>query len=246
MPRYFIHIAYDGTDYVGWQIQPNGPSVQENLQNALTKLNSNRAVEVIGCGRTDAGVHASSFYAHFEMEAISNINQFVFKLNCILDDAISVFDVFEVKDDLHARFDATSRTYHYFIHTEKDPFSKRFSTEFKHRLDLELMNQAGEILLKYDDFTSFSKTGSDNKTTICKVTEAKWEQIGANQFKFTITADRFLRNMVRAVVGTLIEVGQHKMTLEEFTQVIEEKNRGAAGTSMPPEGLFLAEIVYAF
>lgn len=244
MPRYFIHLAYDGTDFVGWQIQPNGPSVQEEIQKGLTKLNSNQQVDITGCGRTDAGVHASSFYAHFDLDKISNIDQFVFKLNCMLPDAITIYNIFQVENDVHARFDAVYRTYHYFIHTNKDPFRKRFSTEFKHKLDLELMNQAGELLLKYDDFAAFSKTGSDNKTTICKVTEAYWEQTDNFHLKFTITADRFLRNMVRAVVGTLLEVGQHKLNLEDFQKVIESKDRGDAGTSMPPEGLFLAVVGY--
>lgn len=244
MPRYFIHLAYDGTDYVGWQIQPNGPSIQEELQKNLTKLNSNQVIEVVGCGRTDAGVHASSYYAHFESAQIESIDQFVYKLNCMLDDSITVLEILQVDNDLHARFDAKSRTYHYFIHTSKDPFLKRFSTEFKKSLDIEKMNMAGDALLKYDDFASFSKTGSDNKTTICKVTEAHWEQVSAYQLKFTITADRFLRNMVRAVVGTLIEVGLGKMSLEEFQEVIEKADRGEAGTSMPPEGLFLAKIKY--
>ncbi len=246
MPRYFLKLAYDGTDYVGWQIQPNGPSVQEEIQNCLTKLNSNKPIDIVGCGRTDTGVHASTYFAHFDGEFIENLNQFKYKMNTMLPTGIAIHDILEVEDDCHARFDATSRTYHYFIHTQKNPFLKRFSTEYRPKLDLEKMNQAGEILMKYSDFESFSKTGSDNKTTICKVSEAKWEQINAHQLRFTITADRFLRNMVRAVVGTLVEVGLGKMTLEEFEAVIQKKNRGAAGTSMPPEGLFLADIQYDF
>lgn len=246
MTRYFLHLAYDGTDFVGWQIQPNGISVQEEIQKCLTRLNSNQSIEIVGCGRTDAGVHASSYYAHFDSSKIESIEQYKYKLNTMLPSGISIYDIIQVESESHARFDARYRTYHYFIHTSKDPFLKRFSTEYRKKLDLEKMNQAGEMLLKHSDFESFSKTGSDNKTSLCKVSEAKWEQTSSNQLKFTITADRFLRNMVRAVVGTLVEVGMGKMTLEQFEEVINKKDRGAAGTSMPPEGLFLAEIKYDF
>lgn len=244
MPRYFLHIAYDGTDYCGWQIQPDSPSVQKNINDALTKLNSNKEVNCVGCGRTDTGVHASSFYLHFDFNEIKDADQFVYKMNCMLEPGIGVKKLIQVDDEAHSRFDATHRTYHYFIHQHKDPFLNRFSTEFKTELDLDLMNRAGEILLKYQDFTSFSKLHTQVKTNNCDVRHAKWERTSNYQLKFTITADRFLRNMVRAIVGTMVDLGSGKISLEEFEDIIKSKDRGAAGTSMPPQGLFLADVGY--
>lgn len=246
MPRYFLKIAYDGTDFSGWQIQPDHLTVQEEVNRALTKLNSNRNIETMGCGRTDSGVHASCFYLHFDFNEIENLDQFVFKLNCMLPDSIKAFKLFLLHDNAHSRFDAKWRTYHYFIHTNKDPFKARFSTEFKQELNLDLMNQAGDLLLKYSDFTSFSKSKTQTKTNNCKIQIAVWEKVGEFDLKFTIKADRFLRNMVRAVVGTMIEIGSGKISLKDFEEIILKKDRNAAGTSMPACGLFLADIEYDY
>ena len=246
MPRYFLKIAYDGTDYCGWQVQPDAKSVQEEFNLALTRLNSNVAVNCVGCGRTDTGVHASMFYLHFDFKVIDNFDQFIYKLNCMLPTAIKVFDILPVEKQSHSRFDAVSRTYHYFIHQEKDPFKNRFSTEFKTILNLKLMNEACEILYRYTDFTSFSKLHTQVKTNNCDISLAKWEEISETDLRFTITADRFLRNMVRAVVGTMIELGSGKISLIDFEEIIRSKDRGAAGISMPPQGLFLADIKYPY
>jgi tRNA pseudouridine38-40 synthase len=246
MPRYFLKIAYDGTDYSGWQIQPNNKTVQEEIAIALKRLNSDQVVDTMGCGRTDAGVHASCFYLHFDLDKIEDKNQFIFKMNCMLPSDIKVFDVIELENEAHARFDATSRTYHYFLHKDKDPFKNRFSTEFKTQLDLDLMNKACEILTRHKDFTSFSKSNTQTKTNNCLITIAKWEKLNEFDIRFTISADRFLRNMVRAIVGTMVELGTGKIDLDEFEQIIKDKDRNRAGISMPPQGLFLADIDYEY
>ena len=241
--RYFITFSYDGTRYHGWQIQPNGDSVQERLEWALSTL-LRREVNVTGAGRTDAGVHARVMVAHFDFEEAIDCQQLCYKLNRLLPFDIAVQEVKQVSDDMHARFSATSRTYHYYIHTKKDPFRRAYSCEIHYPLDFALMNEAGKILTTYEDFGAFCKSHTDVKTTICHVTEARWVQTSETAWYFRITANRFLRNMVRAVVGTLIDVGRGKLSIEEFRKVIEGKRRTDAGESMPGNALFLEDVRY--
>ena len=243
MYRYFIYLSYDGTNYHGWQIQPNGISVQEVLMKALSTF-LRKPVEVVGAGRTDAGVHARLMVAHFDFDAELDCATVVDKLNRLLPLDVAVHRVRRVKSDAHARFDATYRTYKYYITTCKDPFSRAFSWRIFQTLDFEKMNEAAQTLFDYIDFTSFSKLHTDVKTNNCKMMYARWEQIGEHNWVFTIQADRFLRNMVRAVVGTLVEVGKGKLTVEGFRKVIEEKNRCSAGTSVPGNALFLVDVGY--
>ena len=243
MQRYFITFAYDGTAYHGWQIQPNGNSVQEELQKALsTILREN--IEVVGAGRTDAGVHARRMTAHFETEANFDCAQLAYKLNRLVPRDIAIYDVYPVDADMHARFSATLRTYHYYIHTRKNPFLRHYSCELHYQLDFDLMNQAAARLLAVDDFGAFCKAHADVKTTLCNVTEAVWVRDSDDAWHFRISANRFLRNMVRAVVGTLIEVGRHRMTLQQFADVIASGSRSNAGESMPGNALFLEDVKY--
>lgn len=243
MCRYFIYLSYDGTNYHGWQIQPNGISVQEVLMKALSTF-LRKPVEVVGAGRTDAGVHARLMVAHFDFDAELDCATVVDKLNRLLPPDVAVHRVRRVKSDAHARFDATYRTYKYYITTCKNPFSRAFSWRIFQTLDFEKMDEAAQTLFDYIDFTSFSKLHTDVKTNNCKMMYARWEQIGEHNWVFTIQADRFLRNMVRAVVGTLVEVGKGKLTVEGFRKVIEEKNRCSAGTSVPGNALFLVDVGY--
>lgn len=243
MCRYFIYLSYDGTNYHGWQIQPNGISVQEVLMKALSTF-LRKPIEVVGAGRTDAGVHARLMVAHFDFDAELDCATVVDKLNRLLPPDVAVYRVRRVKSDAHARFDATYRTYKYYITTCKDPFSRAFSWRIFQTLNFEKMNEAAQTLFDYIDFTSFSKLHTDVKTNNCKMMYARWEQIGEHNWVFTIQADRFLRNMVRAVVGTLVEVGKGKLTVEGFRKVIEEKNRCSAGTSVPGNALFLVDVGY--
>lgn len=242
--RYFLRLAYDGTDFHGWQRQPNASSVQQTIEEALSKI-CGRITEVVGAGRTDTGVHAREMFAHFDSDEIADRKTFLNSLNNLCGNSIAIRDLIEVKPDAHARFDATSRSYEYLITLHKDPFRYRYAHRLKSLPDVEMMNRACKILMETEDFTSFAKLHSDAKTNICKVTEAKWEwDEKSGRLKFRITADRFLRNMVRAVVGTLLEVGTGKLTLEDFEEVIRKKDRCAAGTSMPAKGLYLTEIKY--
>ena len=241
--RYFIWFGYDGTHYHGWQIQPNGVTVQSELQRCLSLL-MREDVSVTGAGRTDAGVHARKMAAHFDTDQKLDCPMMVKKLNGLLHEDIAVYSIERVADDLHARFSATSRTYHYYVHTMKSPFLNQYSLELHYQLDYPLMNEAGRILMEYEDFGAFCKAGSDVKTTLCKVTQAQWVQTSPTEWYFEITANRFLRNMVRAVVGTLVEVGRGRMTLDEFRQVIEGKKRTQAGESMPAKALFLEDVTY--
>ncbi|MBO7067061.1 MAG: tRNA pseudouridine(38-40) synthase TruA [Bacteroidaceae bacterium] len=239
--RYFITLSYDGTRYHGWQIQPNGISVQETLQQALSTL-LREPIEVVGAGRTDAGVHARMMVAHFDYEGSPDCPQLLYRLNKILPPDIAVQNIEPVAPDMHARFSATGRTYHYFVHTRKDPFCRHYSWLLHGSIDFAAMNEAAQALLRYQDFTSFSKVNTDTKTNLCTITEAHWDEIGDGQWRFTITANRFLRNMVRAIVGTLLEVGRGRMTKDEFCQVIEQKNRCSAGESVPGNALFLIDV----
>ena len=241
--RRFIQLSYDGAAYHGWQKQPNARSVQQTLQEALSML-LQTDIEVVGAGRTDAGVSARMMVAHFETSKACDNEQLVYKLNKLLPHDIAVQRIWEVPDEMHARFSASSRTYHYYIHTRKDPFVRQYSWLVTFPLDFARMNEAASRLPDFDDFTSFSKVNTDTKTNLCNVTEARWTQEGENTWRFTITANRFLRNMVRAIVGTLIEVGRGRMTVDEFCQVIEQKNRCSAGDSVPGHALFLVDVSY--
>lgn len=241
--RFFITLSYDGTRYHGWQIQPNGDSVQQRLQEALSTL-LRKPVEVVGAGRTDTGVHARMMVAHFDWEETIDGKQLAYKLNKLLPGDIAVQEVRQVEDDMHARFSATSRTYHYFIHTRKDPFLQAYSWQIPFALDFEKMNEAAKVLPEYKDFTSFSKVNTDTKTNLCDLKEAFGEEVEPGQWRFTITANRFLRNMVRAIVGTLVEVGRGRISIEEMRHIIEAKDRCQAGESVPGKALFLVDIKY--
>jgi tRNA pseudouridine38-40 synthase len=249
MKRYFIELSYLGTHYHGWQIQPNAMSVQQKINEALEILFKTN-IMITGCGRTDTGVHAKEFFAHVDLD-MSQISfpheQLIYKLNSILPDDISIHKIFEVSADSHSRFNASSRTYEYHLTTKKDVFRKELSYFLPFRnVDFELMNEAAKIIMEYEDFESFSKTGTDVNTFLCKIDYAKWIETEEGYWIFTIRADRFLRNMVRAIVGTLLEVGRGQMSLDELRKVIESKNRSNAGWSVPGKGLFLTKIDYPF
>ena len=243
MFRYFIYFSYDGAAYHGWQVQPNAITVQQVLEEALAKL-VRQPVPLVGAGRTDAGVNAACMVAHGDFPCEADCAQLVYKLNKILPPDIAVSDVRRVKDDAHARFDALSRRYNYHVVTAKSPFARRYACRVLPGVDFEAMNRAAEILYEYTDFTSFSKLHTDVKTNNCKVTFARWCQVSDNEWVFEIEADRFLRNMVRAIVGTLLLVGRGKLTLDGFRAVIENKARGEAGDSAMGEALFLVDVKY--
>lgn len=241
--RYFLQLSYKGTNYHGWQIQPNAISVQEVVEDALSKILREK-ISVVGAGRTDTGVHASYFILHFDVESEIPANlDVVYKLNSFLPNDIAVQKVWEVTRDAHARFGATSRTYNYFVSTQKNPFTTHTSYKFVKPLDVVKMNMAAKALFDYKDFTSFSRLHTDVKTNNCKIMKAEWK-VEEFSLVFVIQADRFLRNMVRAIVGTLLEVGRGKLTIQQFRDIIERKDRGAAGASAPAQGLFLVGIDY--
>lgn len=242
--RYFLRFAYDGTAFHGSQRQPNGVTVQETMEQALAMI-FREPIPLTFAGRTDAGVHAREMYAHFDIGCqLPDAGHICFRLNGILPDSIAIFDIFPVTDDAHARFSAVRRTYEYHIVDHKDPFLCQQATRVRPGLDFDAMNEAAQLLIGKQDFASFCRTNSDVKTTICDLTRAEWRELGNGHAVFTIAADRFLRNMVRAVVGTLFEVGRGKMTKEQFAEVITQHNRCAAGDSAPAEGLFLVQIDY--
>lgn len=256
--RYFIYLSYDGTRFHGWQVQPNGISVEGEIERCLSTI-LRQQVDIVGAGRTDAGVHARQMAAHFDWDAENNpalprvlcdenvmldCQQVAYKVNRMLPPDISIHRIEPVADDMHARFSAVSRTYHYYVHETKDPFKRHYSYESHFNLDFEAMNKAAVLLMEYEDFASFCKSHTDVKTTLCNVTEARWIKQPDQSWYFRITANRFLRNMVRAVVGTLIEVGRHRMTIDQFRSVIEGKLRTQAGESMPGNALFLEEVKY--
>ncbi len=242
MARYFLTFSYDGTAYHGWQVQPNADSVQQQLNRALSVLLQSE-VSTVGAGRTDTGVHASMMVAHFNAE-IDDEARFCFKLNRLLPPDIAVQSIRRVRPDAHARFDALSRTYHYFVYTGKCPFLRHYANQLFFEPDYERMNRAAELLLRTTDFTSFSKLHTDTKTNNCRVTKACWTPVADGSWRFEVTADRFLRNMVRAVVGTLLWVGQGRMNLDDFQRVIDCRNRCAAGDSVAARALFLVDITY--
>ncbi len=243
MPRYFIRLAYNGTNYCGWQTQPNAVTVQSTLDKYLNML-LQVPIETVGCGRTDTGVHASDFYVHIDLEQpLANKEQLVFKLNKVLPPDIAIKEIVDVKQDAHARFSATEREYEYRISRKKSPFLHNLTYYHYGVLNITAMNQAAAFLLTINDFKTFSRTHTDTKTTWCNVTRAVWNEEG-DTLIFTITANRFLRNMVRAVVGTLLDVGRGKINQEDFKNIVLSLNRAEAGDSAPAEGLFLTRIVY--
>jgi tRNA pseudouridine38-40 synthase len=242
--RYFIELAYNGTNYHGWQSQPNAVSVQETLEKALTLL-LKTPIEIVGAGRTDAGVHAKQMYAHFDYPEELDAPFWVTKLNSYLPKSIVIYNIHPVSDDAHARFDATSRTYEYHLHTFKDAFINEGSWLYCQPLQLDLMNEATALLLHHTDFECFSKAHTDVFTFNCTITKAFWQQNG-NQIVFTITADRFLRNMVRAIVGTFINIGLQKITIVDLQRILDSKDRSQAGFSVPAHGLYLTQITYPY
>lgn len=246
--RYFLELSYNGASFHGWQIQPNASSVQQTIENALATI-LRHPTPVVGAGRTDTGVNARKMMAHFDHDGpITEKDKFLNGLNRLCGKDIAIKNLWEVAGDAHARFDAESRTYKYFVNYTKSPFLAQFSFHSPCQLDITKMNEAAGILQDTSDFTSFAKLHSDARTNICKVTKAFWEP-WTNEYKvpgivFTITADRFLRNMVRAIVGTLVDVGRGKISLNQFEDIIQKKDRCCAGTSMPANALFLWDITY--
>ena len=243
--RYFLKLSYNGAPFHGWQVQPNAVSVQSTIEEALsTVLREN--ISILGAGRTDTGVNARQMYAHFDYDKeIPDFGKLINSLNRLVGKDIAIYDIIKVADDAHARFDATARTYKYFVTHQKSPFLYPLSWHCPQSLDYEKMNEACEVLKRHIDFTSFSKLHTDVKTNNCRIDYAHWQKEG-EMMVFTITADRFLRNMVRAVVGTLVEVGRGKISVDEFEQIILKKDRCSAGTSMPPQALFLWKVNYDY
>ena len=240
--RYFIRFSYFGKAYHGWQNQPNAITVQEVLEKALTTL-LRQKIEVVGAGRTDTGVHAKEMFAHFDSDPIADLNELTYRLNAFLPEDIATQEIIRVKADAHARFDAVERTYEYWVVQQKSPFHSDFAHCVTYPLDLYAMNKAASYLLEHTDFQCFSKSNTDVKTYLCDIRHAGWEK-KEDKMVFTITADRFLRNMVRAIVGTLLDVGMGKMTPGEINTVITGKDRGGAGVSVPAKGLYLTKVLY--
>ena len=243
--RYFIYLGYNGKSFCGWQIQPNGMTVQQCIEEALSTI-LRQPVSIVGAGRTDAGVHARLMVAHFDWaETLPDPAFLADKLNRLLPKDIVIYRIVPVIPEAHARFDATSRTYQYYLTMQKDPFRYDLVYRYLGKLDFDRMNEACRVLFDYVDFTSFSKLHTDAKTNICRIDHARWEDQG-ERLVFTITADRFLRNMVRAIVGTLVDVGRGKITVGQFCEIIEKKDRCEAGTSVPGNALFLWDITYPY
>lgn len=241
--RYLIHLAYNGKGYHGWQLQPNAKSIQGELQEKLSLL-LKTSIEVVGCGRTDTGVHAKNYFAHFDCLIEIDTEKLQFQLNAILPNDICIYGILMVEPSFHARFDAIERAYEYVVCTKPNPFLYDFSLLYTKPLDLDKMNEAAALLLLHKDFECFSKVHTDVKTFRCDVRHAKWVQTENNKLIFTIKADRFLRNMVRAIVGTLLEVGAGKKTVSDFVKVLESKSRSEAGQSVAAKALFLTEVHY--
>jgi len=239
--RYFIELSYDGTPFVGWQRQPSGDSVQSCLEDALSIL-FRKPLSIVGAGRTDAGVHAHQLFAHVDLD--EHVDQdLTFRLNKLLPKEIAVRNIIAVAQDAHARFDAVSRIYRYHITTQKNPFLQKRSYQFAKPLDLDLMNQAAKILIDHEDFKCFSKSKTDVKTYVCDIQQVHWQQNGS-ELVFFIQANRFLRNMVRAIVGTLIEVGLRKISISDFEAILASRDRSQAGYSVPAHGLYLEKVNY--
>lgn len=241
--RYFIELSYKGTAYCGWQRQPNAPSVQETIEKSLSTL-LREPIDIVGAGRTDTGVHASYYVAHFDSSIDVDLRpDFKYHLNCHLPDDITIRNIRHVADEAHARFDAREREYKYYILIEKNSFNRELTWQYRSDLDEVQMNIAADMLLHHSDFATFSKLGSNNKTTTCKVFHASWERDGKS-LTFTIRADRFLRNMVRSIVGTLVDVGRGKLSAEQFRTILESGDRAQASASAPAQGLFLTNVTY--
>lgn len=241
--RFFLDISYDGTDYSGWQRQPKDKSVQETIEKALSTIYQ-RPVDIVGAGRTDAGVHARQMIAHVDLPDDTDVKLLTGKLNMLLPGDIAVNNMVHVRDDAHARFDAILRRYRYYVSVSKNPFEKKYCMRMFSMPDVELMNKAAGVLLNVSDFTSFAKLHTDTKTNICHVSVAQWNVLPDGRLEFVIEADRFLRNMVRAIVGTLLQLGRGKIDMERFVQIIECKDRCSAGDSVPAAGLFLDRVEY--
>ena len=241
--RYFLELKYDGGAYCGWQRQPDMPSVQQTIEQALTKL-LRTPTEIVGAGRTDTGVNASYYVAHFDSAEALDVEQVLYKLNRMLPYDISIDSLTEVEAGAHARFDAREREYTYYISTVKNPFRRASAWMYYVPLDVERMNQAARSLLEYEDFTSFAKLNSNNKTNICHIMHAEWSWQEPDLLCFKIRADRFLRNMVRSIVGTLVDVGRGRYTVEEFRSIVEAKDLQRSSAGAPAQGLFLSDVVY--
>ena len=242
--RYFAELSYKGTAYCGWQRQPNSPSVQQTIEEALSTI-LRESVEVVGAGRTDTGVHAAFYVAHFDTSRpIANPSDFVYHLNALLPEDIAFGRIYEVDDDAHARFDATEREYRYYIEPRKNPFTRATSWQLTTPLNVNAMNRAAQVLLATEDFTTFAKLGSNNTNNICHIFRAEWIEIECGMLVFVFRANRFLRNMVRAVVGTLVDVGRGKITPEEFADIVASRNLSRSSSSAPAAGLFLTDVSY--
>jgi len=245
MQRFFVRLAYDGSNFHGWQRQPNAMTVQQKLEDAMTML-LKRSVVLTGAGRTDQGVHAHDFFAHFDSEqdmSVDELEKFSFRLNRFLGGEVVIYSIFPVPSVAHARFSAVSRTYSYCVARVQNPFRRNYTHFIYGDLDVDGMNQGADIIRETRDFTSFSKVDTDTMTNLCKVTQAFWKT-EAGELVFTITADRFLRNMVRAIVGTLLQIGRGRLNADDLIEIIEKKDRSAAGDSAPAKGLTLSRIVY--
>ena len=242
--RYFAELSYKGTAYCGWQRQPSAPSVQQTIEEALATI-LRESVEVVGAGRTDTGVHAAFYVAHFDTSRpIANPSDFVYHLNALLPEDIAFGRIYEVNSEAHARFDATEREYRYYIEPRKNPFTRATSWQLTTPLDVEAMNRAAQVLLATEDFTTFAKLGSNNTNNICHIFRAEWIEIECGMLVFVFRANRFLRNMVRAVVGTLVDVGRGKITPEEFADIVASRNLSRSSSSAPAAGLFLTDVSY--
>lgn len=241
--RYFIELQYEGAAYCGWQRQPDQRTVQGAIEDALTKL-LRQPTEIVGAGRTDTGVNASFYTAHFDTTTEIDGSHIAYKLNAMLPHDIAIMRVYKVSDDLHARFDATEREYTYFLSQKKSPFRRHSAWICYFQLDVEKMNEAAKYLLEVDDFTTFAKLNSNNKTNICHVSHAEWTTEDDGTLRFTIRADRFLRNMVRSIVGTLVDVGRGRYTVEEFHEIVDSRDLSRASSGAQPQGLFLSNVKY--
>lgn len=247
MARYFLKLSYNGSEFNGWQIQENtANTVQQVLEEKMAMLLKEK-IDLLGCGRTDTGVHAKNFIAHFDshcLDLIGNKKHWIYKFNTVLPTSIAIQDILQVQPMAHARFDARQRVYQYYISQEKNPFKDQWRYYVYGDLDFERMNKAAELLYRHNDFTSFSKLHTQNKTNNCKITKAIWQKSNENEWRFTISSDRFLRGMVRAIVGTLLMVGKNKLSIDQFEKIIESKDRSLAGSNAPAQALFLVGIRY--
>lgn len=245
MARYFLHLAYDGTGFHGWQVQQDADTVQARLDKALSVV-LRQPISTTGCGRTDTGVHASQFFAHFDVaEPPSSTEQLRYQLNALLPWSIRIFDIIPVNAEAHARYDANSRTYGYYLHANPSPFRANYTSYFNRDVNIDKINSAADLCIAHVDFACFTKTGGQQNGTHCRILECYWEQIG-DELRFTVTANRFLRGMVRAMVGTMLDAGMNKISMDEFRDILNGGNRSKAGESVPAKGLFLEQVTYPF